>query len=274
QISALIFCSCIWSPSPRFTGHINSTITFASGVAGGAVHFAHEDRSNFLAGSITDVCSNHGYSLLRHKTYPDHIRCLLSLKPDHAISKVVNKLKTNVSRQFCEEFGVSTPLWATGYLARSVGKVRIQAVKNYLAHQAEHHGYASRVNPPVFRYHATNPVVLRAEHAVFDLSHHLVLATRYRRGLFTSEIGNELVEYWLSVAHKHGFAIDEATVLPDQVHMLVRIAPKLSINEVTLALMNNSQHWIGKRHSALVVHEGFNQVWQPSAYAGTCGTVT
>ena len=82
---------------------------------------------------MAEVCGNHDYHLLQHKVYADHLRCLLSLKPNQAISVVINKLKSNVSREFCSEFGLESPSWATGYLARSVGRVRIQAVKQYLA---------------------------------------------------------------------------------------------------------------------------------------------
>ena len=236
--------------------------------------FGENDKRDLVARFVAEVCGNHDYHLLQQKVYPDHLRCLVSLKPDHAISRVVNKLKSNVSRQFCAEIGLEPPLWATGYLARSVGRVRIQAVKQYLAHQAEHHGYGMRLNPPVFRYRAKEPVVLRAEHAVFDLSHHLVLATRYRRSIFQSDLGNELINYWVRVALRHGFAIDEATVLPDHVHMLVRLPTKLSIEECAMALMNNSQHWMGKQHAHALVREGVDRVWEPSAYAGTCGIVT
>ena len=187
---------------------------------------------------------------------------------------MINKLKSNVSRQFCADFGLEAPLWATGYLARSIGKVGIQVVKQYLADQAEHHGYSSRVRPPVFKYRVSEPLVLSAEHAVFDLTHHLVLATRYRRGVFSSSLGSELVEYWLRVASKRGFAIDQVTVVPDHVHMLLRLTSKMSIEECALSLMNNSQDWMGKRHGQALVQAGIDQLWQPSAYAGTCGKVT
>ena len=63
-----------------------------------------------------------------------------SSRNHQSLSVVINKLKSNISREVCSEFGRLPPLWATGYLARSVGRVRIQAVKKYVAHQAEHHG--------------------------------------------------------------------------------------------------------------------------------------
>jgi len=64
----------------------------------------HSSRQLSLARALEDVCSNHDYHLLQHKIYPDHLRCLLSLRPDHALSAVLNKIKSNASRQFCSEF--------------------------------------------------------------------------------------------------------------------------------------------------------------------------
>jgi REP element-mobilizing transposase RayT len=87
-------------------------------------------------------------------------------------------------------------------------------------------------------------------------------------------MGSGLVAYWLSVAQKHGFAIDEATVLPDHLLMLIRLAPTISMEECALSLMNNGQYWMSKQHPKALVREGMEQVWQPSAYAGTCGKVT
>jgi REP element-mobilizing transposase RayT len=130
------------------------------------------------------------------------------------------------------------------------------------------------VLPPVYRYRAVSPSVLASPHAVFDLSHHLVLATRYRKGIFDSSMGQALVDYWLRVAAKHAFAIDQVTVVPDHIHSIVRIKPMMSIEECALSLMNNGQHFMEKRYPEVLIQAGIDQLWQPSAYAGTCGEYT
>jgi len=152
--------------------------------------------------------------------------------------------------------------------------VRLQAVRHYLQQQSAHHGYDRRVLPPVYRYRAESRTVLSSPHAVFDLSHHLVLGTSCRKGVFTSEVGAELVDYWLRVAAKHEFAIDQVTVVPDHIHSIVRIKPKMSIEECALSLMNNGQHFMARRYGELLVAVGLNELWQSSAYAGTCGDYT
>jgi REP element-mobilizing transposase RayT len=101
-----------------------------------------------------------------------------------------------------------------------------------------------------------------------------VLATSYRKGLFDSSLGKALGDYWLRVASKHGFAIDQISTVPDHVHLMVRIVPSVSIEECVLLLMNNSQHFVGKNYPQILIQAGISQLWQPSAYAGTCGNYT
>jgi len=237
-------------------------------------HFNSTARTALLTRLLEDSCQRHKYHLLKHKTYPDHLRCLLSLQPDQPIARVVNTLKSNLSRSLCPQFGISAPLWATGYLARSVGKARANEVKQYLHRQAEHHGYASRVNSPVSTYRANGLTSLSAEHCVFELSHHVVIATSHRHGVFGSRLGAELIEYLLAVARKHEFAIDEATVLPDHVHLLIRLVPKISLEQCVLWLLNNSQHWLTRHHAREMLRAEAVGVWETSAYGGTCGRVT
>ncbi len=165
-------------------------------------------------------------------------------------------------------------MWARGYLARSVGRVRIDAVRVYLQLQAEHHGYAVRILPPVYRYQADRPVRLSAAHSSSDLNHHVVLVTRRRAGVFGARMGEELGRYWLRVAAKRGFAIDQMTAVPDHVHLLVRTVPKLSIEECVLSLMNNGQHFIATTFPEALVRAKVDQLWQPSAFEGTRGNMT
>jgi len=80
-----------------------------------------------------------------------------------------------------------------------------------------------------------------------------------------------LTEYWLKVAAARGFAIDQVSFVPDHVHLIARILPKISIEECVLLLMNNGQHYMGKHYPQVFVENGINQLWEASAYAGTCG---
>ncbi|HKS10795.1 MAG TPA: IS200/IS605 family transposase [Pyrinomonadaceae bacterium] len=231
-------------------------------------------RKQLLTTTLNSLCALHDYHVLSLKIRPSDVQLLLSLKPDHQISNVLKKLKGETSRVVCKALGLSPPLWARGYLARSSGRATARAVKDYLDRQADHHRYTDRWHPPVFRFRIGVPKTLSLAHASFDLKHHLVFATRFRRGVFDSKLGQELVYYWLRVAAKRGFGVDQATVLPDHVHLIVRITPKMSIEECALLLMNNGQYFVGTKYPERLIEAKVDQLWQQSAYAGTCGELS
>jgi putative transposase len=229
-----------------------------------SIPFAQSEQ--LLLDTIQEICVRHDYHLLNSAIYPEHLRALISLKPAQRISKVVQTLKANSSRLLQVQ-----RLWSRGFLARSVGRMRVSAVRQYLQQQSEHHGYAQRILPPVFRYRAQTPQLLSAAHSVFDLKHHLVFSTSNRCGVFTSGLGAALCDYWLKVAELRRFTLDQVTIVPDHVHLLVRTVPAISIEECALSLLNNGQHFVGKNFGGLLVETGLDNLWQPSAYGGTCG---
>ena len=236
--------------------------------------FSSQQCANFLAELIREISTNHSYHLLEQNQYPAQLRCLLSMQPSQTVAKAVQLLKCNSSRELARMFGLSVPIWAEGYLARSSGSVRTSAIRAYLDQQPTHHGYASRILPPVYRYRVPHPRDLRAAHAAFDLTHHLVFSTQHRKGFLGATIGESLTEYWLQVAAKRNFALDQISIVPDHIHMIVRIVPKMSIEEVALSLMNNGQYFIGERYPELLIRNSMTQLWNPSAYAGTCGEIS
>lgn len=227
-----------------------------------------------LSRIIEDLCEINDYHLLERKIEAQSARLLLSLRPAHILADVLKLLKGRSSSKLCPELAISPPLWARGYLAESVGRVRIQAVKNYIKAQSEHHGYSSRTNPPIYQYIAQSKAPLTTSHSFFELAHHIVLATKFRRGVFGSREGEALIGYWTKVGRLRDFAIDRASVLPDHVHMLVRIKPKTSIEKIALSLMNNGQYFIAKHFPETLVKAKIDQLWQPSAYAATCGELS
>jgi REP-associated tyrosine transposase len=223
-----------------------------------------------LSARFLEICQHHGYHLLQSKWYPNSVRCVLSLRPDQTISKVIQTLKPNLA-SVCE---LEPPVWARGFLAKSTGRVNRAVVRQYLKAQSEHHRYAGRLHPPVFRYRAVQRRPLLAAHAFFDLSHHVVMATQYRRGVFDASTAGALGNYWLKVAEKREFAIDDMSILPEHAHLLMRILPNASVDSCVLALMNNAQYFMTNQFPEILVRSGIEQLWEGSAYAGTCGEFT
>jgi len=60
---------------------------------------------------------------------------------------------------------------------------------------------------------------------------------------------------------------------PKTINSLKRVFIE-AIDSCALLLMNNSQHFVGRNYPRALIEAGINQLWLPSAYAGTCGEYT
>ena len=240
--------------------------------------FAEPSTREVLSSVTNDVCQREGYHLLEANISADHIRLLISLKPDHTVSRAVNMLKGNLSR----ELGLRFPAKASagewlgkGYFSRSSGKADVEAVRLYVSRQVSHHGYRGKwteglefANPnfktPAFEF----------GHSLSTLAYHVVLVTAGRAPVFDETIAPGLFDYVVAVGGKRGFALERMTVLPDHIHFLLEGLPSRSIGELVLALANNTAYWMGKHYWGVLRQTGAWDVWQPFYYAGTVGEYT
>ena len=70
----------------------------------------------------------------------DHVHLYLRWRPDESISDLMREAKARSSKWVHETFPVLDAFaWQEGYSVFSVSKSQEQAVKNYIAGQAEHH---------------------------------------------------------------------------------------------------------------------------------------
>ena len=64
----------------------------------------------------------------------DHFHILISVSPDMTIAEVVSKIKANSSRWMGRTFA-----WQRGYASFTVSTSQIDAVREYIERQGEHH---------------------------------------------------------------------------------------------------------------------------------------
>ena len=69
----------------------------------------------------------------------DHVHLLLGFRATHAIAPVMREIKAASSRWIHAEIGLSRFAWQEGYGAFTVSPTHLQAVRNYIATQEEHH---------------------------------------------------------------------------------------------------------------------------------------
>src|SRR5262249_44683523 len=210
---------------------------------------AKQGVSDLLRGVVADVCDRQQYHVLDLAVSSDHLRLLISLKPEHAVSQVVKMLKGNIARAMGRRLPKADSGLARGYFARSSGRVDLDTVKGYVSKQVSHHGYRGDwtkaleyMNPgfisPAFQH----------SHSVSLLSYHLVLVTRGRVAVFDDTIAPRLFKYIVAIGQKRGFAVERMSLLPDHIHLVFEAKPDITITELALALTNNTAHWMGKHY--------------------------
>ena len=88
-------------------------------------------------------------------------------------------------------------------------------------------------------------------HTTWNCKYHIVFAPKFRRkvayGMFKQDIANILS----TLCKRKGVEIIEAEIMPDHVHMLVRIPPSISVAEFMGFLKGKSSLMIFDRHANL-----------------------
>src|SRR6267143_662426 len=91
---------------------------------------------DYLGGTIRKLG---GISLELNGT-EDHVHVLAKLRPDCALSDVLRDLKANATGWMHDVFpSLKNFSWQRGYRAFTVSQSIVEAVRNYIARQKEHH---------------------------------------------------------------------------------------------------------------------------------------
>jgi len=237
--------------------------------------FSSPGTAKNIAATLGAICNNKKHHLLGHTLERDRLYCLISLKPDDAVSDVARTLKTNLAREFnLKEKTKDRPLWSIGYYAGSVGKASKKAAQRYIDSQGEHHGIRDKASREIMRWINPRPQRLRAGHVTFDLSYHVVLVTSARADVFDEHIAPHLFDEMSRVSEARGFYIERMSLLYDHIHVLVKITPSLAIRSCVQDLMNQSWRFMMDRYEGVLKNTGAYNVWTQSFYVSTVGHAT
>jgi putative transposase len=69
----------------------------------------------------------------------DHVHLVVGLKPTHVVANVMRVLKGDSSKWILAELGVPNFAWQEGYGAFTVSRSNVDAVREYVRNQEEHH---------------------------------------------------------------------------------------------------------------------------------------
>ena len=117
-----------------------------------------------------------------------------------------------------------------------------------------------------------NTDIRHGRHCVFKLHVHLVFVTKYRRGVFTKAVLNELREIFSAVCTDFEAERVEFDGEDDHVHLLVNYPPKVAVSALVNSLKGVSSSMIRKKNDPEIKKKLWGgALWSPSYFAGSCG---
>jgi putative transposase len=114
--------------------------------------------------------------------------------------------------------------------------------------------------------------IRHGRHCIFVMHVHLVFVTKYRRGVFTKEILDDLRPVFASVCQDFEAELVEFDGEDNHVHLLVNYPPKVSISNLVNSLKGVSSRMIRKKNYSSIRKKLWGgALWSPSYFAGSCG---
>jgi len=240
-----------------------------------------------LRGQVTtwleEVCVQENYHLLAHQVRERYLEMLLSLRPSHAISEVVQKTKVAIARQVFAHYPETEDLigrrnlWANGYKVESVGAATTAIIKGYLDSQREHHLVQTQKPRALVRYAAPDKGSyrdFRRGKAVYRLNHHYVFSVKQRPRVLDEEIAQYLTGLWLQICRAKAYDLLTLEILDEHAHCLISQKPKHAPQEVAEALMNNTSFLTLQNFSHLRECFPDGQLWVPGFFVRSVGERT
>ena len=103
------------------------------------------------------------------------------------------------------------------------------------------------------------------------LFYHIVFTPKYRRKVIYNQYRSSLGEIFHRLCGYEGIEIIEGHLMPDHVHMLVSIPPRISISSFMGYLKGKSALMMFDKHANLKYKFGNRHFWAEGYYVSTVG---
>ena len=108
-------------------------------------------------------------------------------------------------------------------------------------------------------------------HTKWMCKYHIIFTPKFRRKIIYAKYRNSIKEILRDLCKYKGVEIIEGHLMPDHVHMLVSIPPKISISKFMGYLKGKSALMIFERHANLKYKFGSRHFWSEGYYVSTVG---
>jgi len=115
---------------------------------------------------------------------------------------------------------------------------------------------------------------LSLSHTRWNCKYHIVFIPKYRRKEIYGKLRSDIGQIVRQLCQYKGVEIMEAHAMPDHIHMLVRIPPKIAVSNFMGYLKGKSSLMIFERHANLKYKYGNRNFWAKGFFVSTVGLDT
>ena len=115
---------------------------------------------------------------------------------------------------------------------------------------------------------------LSLSHTRWNCKYHIVFIPKYRRKEIYGKLRFDIGQIIRQLCSYKGVEIIEAHAMPDHIHMLVRIPPKIAVSNFMGYLKGKSSLMIFERHANLKYKYGNRNFWAKGFFVSTVGLDT
>ncbi len=115
---------------------------------------------------------------------------------------------------------------------------------------------------------------LSLSHTRWNCKYHIVFIPKYRRKEIYGKLRSDIGQIIRQLCSYKGVDIMEAHAMPDHIHMLVRIPPKIAVSNFMGYLKGKSSLMIFERHANLKYKYGNRNFWAKGFFVSTVGLDT
>ena len=108
-------------------------------------------------------------------------------------------------------------------------------------------------------------------HTKWMCKYHIVFTPKYRRKIIYNQLKSDIRDILKQLCSYKGVEIIEGHLMPDHIHMLVSIPPKLSLHQFMGYIKGKSALMIFDRHANLKYKHGNRHFWATGYFVDTVG---
>jgi putative transposase len=111
-----------------------------------------------------------------------------------------------------------------------------------------------------------------SNHLVYSCQYHVIFCPKYRRKVLTDGIDERLKELIMEKQEEYGYEVLDMEVMPDHVHLLLDVDPKIGIYSVTTKIKGYTSKQLREEFPAL--KKRIPTLWTHSKFISSVGSVT